>query len=56
MSPWFITKKSATYEMKMVTTDNVNDGGNDCDDDGDVDGDNLHSKLEHGRPTSPPPS
>ena len=34
--------------------DDVNDN---VDDDGDdVDGDNLHSKLEHGRLTSPPPS
>ena len=37
--------------------DDVDDSDNDGDDDGDdVDGDNLHSKLEHVRPTSPPPS
>ena len=61
MSPWFITKKSATCEGNCKkeyddcgddddVDDNNDDDDADDDDKNDDDDANLHSKLGHGRP------
>ena len=60
MSPWFMTKKSATYGGND-DNDDENDDDDDDDDEyeyenDDDDDDDLHSKLGHGKPIWPPPS